>query len=443
MKKKVSLVCCILAAIIAVAPLAACNNNPTAATQSKAESDLITAIGGCSDTYAGSVSEETYKEEGDAAEAFVRNEILGADEQTQVTVTKAQSVAKEEAEKSIPAEFTKDAVEFKKAEVAYGDQAETSTQAISLSAAKTDNKDQSQKVAQSRKVVVVYLIKYGEEWKYFTPKVEVGNQITKSYYDSIFNAEKYKNCTMESVLTMDFKSEMALPIDEETTLNFRYSFSITVTQVAKYTAKNIYFSVKSDLKQDISSDNDALIEKQWKESGAEGSWKDALMQEIQNPLQPFMQNNDYYIDFLENDTADFYLKTADDQNWKKAEIISVNDAKITDLYPFANQYAIDYTFFSKTDTGCAVEKDSLIDYFQSLYGGLTGGVNDLITFDNGSMKFFVSDGVLSAMLGNIEMKVNDPYSGNVTVSISSTVKVTNYGTTTVVRPEGVPATDEQ
>ena len=271
----------------------------------------------------------------------------------------------------------------------------------------------------------------------------MGNQITKSYYDSIFNAEKYKNCTMESVLTMDFKSEMALPIDEETTLNFRYSFSITVTQVAKYTAKNIYFSVKSDLKQDISSDNDALIEKQWKESGAEGSWKDALMKEIQNPLQPFMQNNDYYIDFLENDTADFYLKTADDQNWKKAEIISVNDAKITDLYPFANQYAIDYTFFSKTDTGCAVEKDSLIDYFQSLYGGLTGGANDLITFDDGSMKFFVSDGVLSAMLGNIEMKVNDPYSGNVTVSISSTVKVTNYGTTTVVRPEGVPATDEK
>ena len=63
----------------------------------------------------------------------------------------------------------------------------------------------------------------------------------------------------------------------------------------------------------------------------------------------------------------------------------VNDAKITDLYPFANQYAIDYTFFSKTDTGCAVEKDSLIDYFQSLYGGLTGGANDLITLDDGSM----------------------------------------------------------
>ena len=177
MKKKVSLVCCILAAIIAVVPLAACNNNPTAAPQSKAESDLITEIGGCSDTYAGSVSEKTYKEEGDAAEAFVRNEILGADEQMQVTVNKAQSVTKEEAEKIIPAEFTKDAVEFKKAEVTYGDTAETSTQAISLSAAKTDNKDQSQKVAQSKKVVV-YLIKYGEEWKYFTPKVEVGNRIT-------------------------------------------------------------------------------------------------------------------------------------------------------------------------------------------------------------------------------------------------------------------------
>ena len=77
----------------------------------------------------------------------------------------------------------------------------------------------------------------------------MGNQITKSYYDSIFNAEKYKNCTMESVLTMDFKSAMALPIDDETTLNIQYSFSITVTQVAKYTANNVYFSVKSDLKQ--------------------------------------------------------------------------------------------------------------------------------------------------------------------------------------------------
>lgn len=442
MKKKVSLVCCLLAVIIAVAPLAACANKPPAkTTQPKAETDLITEIGGCSDTYSGSVSEEAYKEEGDAAEAFVRNEILGSDDQTQVTVAEPQTVTKDEAEKIIPAEFTKDAVEFKKVEVTYGDSEEASTQAISLFAANAD-KASIRKVAQSRKVVV-YLIKYGEEWKYFTPKVEVGNQITKSYYDSIFNAEKYKNCTMESVLTMDFKSAMALPIDDETTLNIQYSFSITVTQVAKYTANNVYFSVKSDLKQDISSDNDALIEAQWKESGAEGSWKDAIMQQIENPLKPFMQNNDYYIDFLENDTAGFYLKTADDQEWKKAEVISVNDAKLTDLYPFANQYAIDYTFFSKTETGCAVEKDSLIDYFQSLYGGLTGGADDLITFDDGSMKFFVSDGVLSAMLGNIEMKVNDPYTGNIKVGISSTVKVTNYGTTTVARPEGVPAADEQ
>lgn len=284
----------------------------------------------------------------------MRNEILGSDDQTQVTVAEPQTVTKDEAEKIIPAEFTKDAVEFKKVEVTYGDSEEASTQAISLFAANAD-KASIRKVAQSRKVVV-YLIKYGEEWKYFTPKVEVGNQITKSYYDSIFNAEKYKNCTMESVLTMDFKSAMALPIDDETTLNIQYSFSITVTQVAKYTANNVYFSVKSDLKQDISSDNDALIEAQWKESGAEGSWKDAIMQQIENPLKPFMQNNDYYIDFLENDTADFYLKTADDQEWKKAEVISVNDAKLTDLYPFANQYAIDYTFFSKTETAVPSKK---------------------------------------------------------------------------------------
>lgn len=105
-----------------------CANKPPAkTTQPKAETDLITEIGGCSDTYSGSVSEEAYKEEGDAAEAFVRNEILGSDDQTQVTVAEPQTVTKDEAEKIIPAEFTKDAVEFKKVEVTYGDSEEAST----------------------------------------------------------------------------------------------------------------------------------------------------------------------------------------------------------------------------------------------------------------------------------------------------------------------------
>lgn len=65
-----------------------------------------------------------------------------------------------------------------------------------------------------------------------------------------------------------------------------------------------------------------------------------------------------------------------------------------------------------------------------------------LTIDSGSIKYFVSDGVLSGLLSNIKMSgsvtqgsVNVTYSG----TLDMTCKCTDYGKTTVQRPEGIPA----
>lgn len=397
MKKKISTVCCLLAAFTAVASFAGCKKD---AEENKAETDLINEIGGCSETYEGGVSETAYQKEDDAAEAFVRNELLGSDMQTQLTVAEPQSITKDEAAKIIPAAFTKDAVEFKKVEVTYTQAAnEANAQATFLSTDKAIGNAQTKKVT-------VYLIKYGEEWKYFTPKVEVGNAVTKSYYDSIFNAEKYKNCTMESVVTSGTHVSY-----EGTTIDM----SITMKTVSKYAENGIYTSITSEV--NASGNNDAAVE------AAKSSMAQSAV------------NMEYYVSFGENNVSEIYLRMGDATEWRKGDIVSINAASLEDLYPFVNQY-VDYTFFTKTETGCAVENDSLKDYYNQVFSSLGNSLD--MNVDNGYVKYYVSGGALSAIMLDITISMN-VMGYTYQVKATNTTKVTNYGTTVVARPEGVPA----
>lgn len=441
MKKKVCAVCCLVAAFTAAAAFAGCKDNNSLVSTQNSDNELIEEIGGCSETYEGGVSETAYSEEKVAAKAYVQTELLGSDTQAQITVKEPQTVTKEDAAKVIPDAFTKDATEFKKVEVTYTQAASGTTAQAFFLATGTG--------AAQTKTVVVYLIKYGNEgWKYFTPKVEVGNAVTKSYYDSIFNAAKYKNCTMESVVTLAFHVDMPLEIEDNKKINFLYSGSVTISQTAKYTQTGVYYTVKSDSKQDVSCDDEALMQKKWTEEypDSDGTWKDGIFTFFGNPLQSFIQNYEIYVEMLENDTANVYVKAGADQQWTKASsVISVNNAQIKNLYPFADQYAINYTFFTKTDTGCAVEKDSLVDYFkQTLYGNLAGS-QDGVKFNDGSVKFYVSEGVLSAMSANISMEISYGEAGKSKIDVSNTSKVTGYGTTVVTRPEGItaPSSEEE
>lgn len=403
MKKKISTVCCLLAAFTAVASFASCKKD---AEENKAETDLINEIGGCSETYEGGVSETAYQKEDAAAEAFVRNELLGSDMQTQLMVAEPQSITKDEAAKIIPAAFTKDAAEFKKVEVTYTQAAnEANAQATFLSADKTTGNAQTKKVT-------VYLIKYGEEWKYFTPKVEVGNAVTKSYYDSIFNADKYKNCTMESVTASGTHISY-----EGTTLDM----SLTIKTVSKYAKNGIYASITTEINA-TGSDN-------------------AAVEAAKSEMAAMAMNMEYYVSFGENNSSEIYLRTIGETEWAKGDIVSINAATLEDLYPFASQY-VDYRFFTKTETGCAVENDSLKDYYTQAFNTLTPSLN--LKVDNGYVKYYVSGGVLSAIMLDITISM-DVLGATYQVKATNTTKVTGYGTTVVVRPEGVPtpATDAE
>ncbi|MCI6733983.1 MAG: hypothetical protein MR437_02780, partial [Clostridiales bacterium] len=47
------------------------------------------------------------------------------------------------------------------------------------------------------KTTKVYIICFSGYYKYFSPALKTGETVTKSYFDSIFNASKYDNCTVE------------------------------------------------------------------------------------------------------------------------------------------------------------------------------------------------------------------------------------------------------
>ena len=155
-------------------------------SEAKKEQDFISEIGGTSETYTGAVSTGSYETASAAATAYVEAEIVGEQEsQIVATETKATFEGEQIATLNIPADITDGAQSVEEIEVEY-----------SVS-------DGYMAASNSTKKVKVYVIKYETNWKYYTPLPETGATISKSYYDSVFDYEKYANCTFAMNMDMD------------------------------------------------------------------------------------------------------------------------------------------------------------------------------------------------------------------------------------------------
>ena len=345
---------------------------------------FIREIGGVSETYLGAVSERTYSSADDAAEDFVYEEVVGDSYATITSVTSLGSADK--SEHNIPDEFLQGSQTVEKVEVEFTVPAEASlkrrVQLVSYSNEGTEAK------------VVVYVIKYEMDWKYFAPLPETGDTISKSYYDSVFDNAKYQNCTYEVNQTVTSSSFGIVAAE------------FTIHQIFKFADGKIYIEQTQTSKVLGQSETETLY---------------------------------FYAEELENGDLLCYIKE-NGGSWQSAELHNIGFYSLEELTPFYDQY-LDYTYFEKTDYGFDLPKENAkIFYTDYLYRELQG-LDLSISRDDIDVdmyaEYFVREGQLSGMRINsgIDMRVEEDGIGvTVNVKLNTISKVTDYGTTVVECP---------
>lgn len=342
-----------------------------------------------SETYTGTVSEQTYDSQQAAASAFITKEITS---ETDVAVlsdcNKEKDLSEEEtAALNIPAESGKTVDHVEKWKASYTKAAASSYSAVATAADAADENN----------YVTVYIIVFrvsGEEitsatvytYKYYVPLPENGEALSYSYYHSVLKSDNYVNCT--TTYTSDTTVTLSDGHQTESETQ-KITYSMYITESA----------VKMDLKVADASGTYYIVKT------ANGGAKAA-----------FYTNGKYTVTSLSDLGINSY-----------EEIFS---SQLTDAT---------CSFFIKTDYGFKMNEEKLSklvsDVLQSL--NLRG-----FRFSNESGKadYYVVEGKLYKVTTEISASVSySAYGQTATGSVRNYAecKYTNFGTTSVTIPEEV------
>ena len=347
---------------------------------------FIDSIGGVSETFKGAISENTYSTANDAATAFVNEELAGEAEATVQSVKSNGKVSESKLNSLIPADLLVGSDSVEEIEVVYN---------LSTASAYT----RSGGATPVSKTVKVYVIKYGVDWKYFTPAPINGDTITKSYYDSVFNTEKYLNCTFEN----NAEITIAISADGE-----YMDMKMSTKQIIKHANGKIY------VEQTVSS------------SGA--------LAELETAMTICV-----YLETVGNEVV-CYLKNPDGDEWIQCDLGMIGFNSLEQLVPFNDQY-LDYTYFTKTSYGFALNQENSRRYFMQALGASLEGMGLDLNTDGVQLdmfaEYYVAGGVLSGMRldADVEWSIfEDGIMGTIKESATTTLKCTDYGTTVIERP---------
>ncbi|MBE6589673.1 MAG: hypothetical protein E7643_05785 [Ruminococcaceae bacterium] len=359
--------------------------------------EFIEGLGGVSETFKGAVSELSYPSAEEAAEAFVAEELSGESEAKIENVVSNGTLSDSEIKESgIPADLLEGCDAVEEYEVTYVLNEDSASDFLEDSGmTKLAAKDTLNKSVK----VKVYVIKINNEWKYFTPMPVTGDTISKSYYDSVFNSEKYKNCTFESTTEM----EMVVTNGPET-----MNMTMKMSQLIKFQEGKIYLEQTTEMSNETGEmETDAMY---------------AYMEET-------------------DDGIACYVKMGKDSTeWMEGDLTMLGFMSLDDLAPFADQY-LDYTYFTKTNYGFALEEENARRYMSTALGGSLGSLG--VDFDSDDAKlemlaeYYVCGGVLSGMRNeaDIEMEVTaDGITNGIKEVVKATTTCTDYGTTVVEKP---------
>lgn len=354
-------------------------------------------IGGVSETFKGAVSKEAYNTSVEAAEAFVSIEVAGEKDDIVVVESTSKGTLSEEKINSIgiPEDLMEGATAVEEIEVSY------SVSNADTQLASTDGLIPISGTLSTTKKAIVYVIKYDVDWKYFTPAPITGDTISKSYYDSVFNTEKYANCTLQSVSVKTDTSTGSYEGESYTVVT-----ETKTTQTIKYANNKIYFEQKVETTAEDGSTQTQILA--------------AYMEEVDGEISCYIRMG------------------GEDAEWMKSHLSVIGFTKLEELRPFYNQY-LDYTYFTKTSYGFALDEENMKRYISEVVGILLDDFNepgvglDLDIF----AEYYVSEGVLSGMRmeTNIDSRISEDGLTVVTnQKIANTITCTNYGTTVVEKP---------
>ena len=350
---------------------------------------FIESIGGVSETYIGGLSNESYGSADEAAEAFVVNEVIGSNTASVSGVSPKQTLTVSEATSIIPREVMgNDALEVQLLEVTY----EVYNNNASVNTSGYTNVD----TLDTTRRIDVYVIKYEFDYKYFTPCPKTGDTITQDYYNSVFNAEMYKNCTFVST------TEMSVDVTAD---GQSQKADFVITQTIKYADGKILLS------QTVTGDTSML--------GLANSNFQAYMEEVDGSMR-------------------IYVKMGSDSSWVEGNLYQIGFKSIDELTPFATSY-LDYTYFNKTDYGFALTGENAKKYFMAAFESMGASVSGMLDSMNIDMfaEYYVKEGVLSGARteANVEFDMSvQGYSASAKEYVKAVTTCTNYGTTVVNKP---------
>lgn len=347
--------------------------------------DFFNALfGNYSETFAGSLSEASYESEERAAQAFLGEEIGSAE--TSVTYksgTKEKTLSDKEAE-SLAITVEEGKVErVEKWKVNY-------TQAMSSRTATIA--DTEKELCVTVYIVVIKITPAGMEkevyeYRYFVPLPENGEAISASYYDSVFDSEKYENCTVSIQSVSTSKSQTA-------SMSIAFDYTIKIADDA----------VQLIIDTNMTATENGI--RQSEKASAVIYFKKAL-----GVLGVSYQNGVY---------APFYGASS-----------GISD--LEDLYQF-NMDTVYYLFFEKTSYGFKMTEEKLQDLLDdalSQFGAQTAGMT--IGKTKARYEFYVSEGRLDH--ADYEVSVGMTYAGEKLDSVTKqTYSYGDFGKTVVNIP---------
>ncbi len=399
--KKILIPVVAIALLLSICTLTGCGmfnkRGIDAKKEQKAHDAFIEALGGVSDTYIGSASEYVYYSTDEAADAYIHDQ-LGhnnfsiVDTQSAGTLTDSQI-----ASFNLSEEDSEGIISIEEFDVMISDNYASLRNNSGIALLGT---------LDSSKTVKVYIIKYNNGFKYYSPCPVTGETVTRDYYDSVFNSDKYKNCTYTSDNTVEEKISLFGFINITITVN--------VAQTIRYADNAIYIEQKTDV-------SPAMFESLLEDS-------------IDKELYAYVTEDEY-------GSLDCYI-SRDGETWNPGSLSTIGFRNLEELTPFYDEY-LDYTYFTKTDYGFELANENAKQYIDESFEDID--LSDYTDFNIDMFaKYYVCDGTLFGMRSELyadfsmsaEIEDEDGEELNMELELYavSEIKITDCGTTVVERP---------
>lgn len=366
------------------------------------DSAFINSIGGVSETYMGAVSTYTYPSMESAASAYVNDELVGNSHAMIVGCETLEEFSADTVDIAIPSEFLDGAESVQKVNVTYSVHNASTYSAMANSTGEVVQQN-------PQMTVIVYVIKYGPDFRYFTPMPETGKTISKSYYDSVFDSDRYNNCTMETEMSAEVNVDMTYAGQ-----SIKMAMTMSMKQTVKYAGNRIYLYQESNTNTNMYYGGESETDSQ------------------NTVIYAYIEQDDYGY-------WTCYYKTNENDPWQEGYLWNIGFSNIDELKPFHDQY-LDYTYFSKTSYGFALEDENAKQYFLQAFDQLSGSMQGIDFGADGIdmvARYYVQEGVLSGTQTEATINAEVSESGqtaNMTVVVDSTTTCTEYGSTVVELP---------